>query len=193
MIEPAKISQYLLRFAGWSVFFVVIYHIAFDDYAAVVVQLADVLTDLIVPVSIQSELRGLVVYSPEASHPMGVPYSLYQIGLNAIFAPALVLATTGMTTSGAIRSVAAILVMILLHSVEVWSIVLFHISHPENTAIALGLADSTVSTIAWFYRFLDRMAYAFFPFLAWIITSGDVIARLFATSRSQKNESHAKT
>jgi hypothetical protein len=187
MIVPAKFSRYLIRFAGWSFFFVVIYYLAFDDYAAIVVQLAEVLTDLIVPVSIQIQPRGLVVYSPEARHPMGVPYSLYQIGLNAAFAPALVLATTGMTTSGAIRSVAAISIMIMLHSVEVWSIVLFHISHPENTAIALGFADSTVSAIAWFYRFLDRMAYAFFPFLAWVVTSGDLIARFFSTSNVQKD------
>ena len=187
MIEPAKISRYLFRFAGWSVFFVVIYYLAFDDYAAVVVQLAEVMTNLVVPAEIQIQPKGLVIYSPEATQPMGVPYSLYQIGLNAVFAPALVLATTGMTASGAIRSVAAILVMILLHSVEVWSIMLFHISHPDNTSIALGFADATVSTIGWFYRFLDRMAYALFPFLAWIITSGDPIARRFSTSRLQED------
>ncbi len=192
MIEPAKFSQYILRFAGWSVFFVVIYYLAFDDYAAVVVQLAEVLTDLVVPVSIQIQPRGLVVYSPAASHPMGVPYSLYQIGLNVVFAPALVLATTGMTVSGAIRSVAAILVMIVFHSTEVWSIVLFHISHPDNAAIALGFADSTISTIAWFYRFLDRMAYAFFPFLAWVITSGDLIARFYSESRFPRDGVHPR-
>jgi hypothetical protein len=168
----------LLRFAGWSVVFSILYYLSTEVYAIVVVYLGEGITNLLVPVAIDPSAQGFVVTNPDAREPMGVPYSLSLIGLNAIFAPALVMTTVGASLGGILRAGLSLVIMVVLHAVEVSSIVLFHISHPDNTAISLGYSDAIVASIQWVYRFLDRMSYALFPFLAWALACPDVIADL---------------
>lgn len=179
MSLPARLGLSLLRFSGWSLFFALVYSMTADYYAEMVVAIADWFTSFFVPISLETNPRGLVATSPDASYPMGIPYSLRLIGLNAIFAPALALATIGASLRGILRACFALFIMALFHGVEVSSIVLFHVSHPDNTAISLGYPDAIVSSIQWTYRFLDRMSYALFPFLAWAIACPEVVSSLF--------------
>lgn len=181
MTAWVKLSCYPFWFVGWSVLFALVYFLVFDYYAALVVRVADVFTDIVVPVTILPHPKGLVITSPEARQSIGAPYSLYLIGLNAIFAPALVLTTVGLTLGGVLRAVAAVLIMLILHAINIMAVVLFYLSHPGNAVIALGFSESTVATIGWIYRFFDRMGYGLFPFLAWAIVCRDVIARLVST------------
>ncbi len=181
MTASIKLRRYFFRFVGWSLLCALVYFLIFDYYASLVVRVADVLTDAVIPITIQPHPRGLVITSPNARQPIGIPYSLYLIGLNAIFAPALVLTTAGLTLGGAMRAVAAVLIMLILHAINVMLIVMFYVSHPDNTSIVLGFSEPTVATIGWVYRFFDRMGYTLFPFLAWAIVCPDVIARLVST------------
>jgi len=185
MLRPKKLSHLLAAFVGWVGLFAIVYHVGSAQYASVMVWLAERFADLLVAVSMRPHPQGLVVLAAEARQPIGVPYSLYQIGLNAIFAPALVLVTVGVSASGLLRTVAAILIVLLLQAFEVVSIVLFHLSHPDNLAINLGWPEATVSLIGWVYRFIDRMAYAFFPFFAWFVVCLDVLFQLLETGRSK--------
>jgi hypothetical protein len=184
MLKPKRLGAYLLTFVGWSLVFSIVYYFAADVYAVLVVSLGEWMTNLLVPINLETASRGFVLTTPEAREPMGVPYSLSLIGLNSIFAPALVMTTVGVNFGGVLRAGLSLVIMAALHAMEVMSIVLFHISHPENTAIALGYSDAMVSLIQWFYRFIDRMSYALFPFLAWALACPDVIADLF---RSRDN------
>jgi len=179
MLQSTRLGAYLLRFAGWSLVLSVVYYLAADVYAVLVVSLGEWMTNLLVPITLNAASRGLILTTPEASAPMGVPYSLALVGLNSVFAPALVLTTVGASFSGALRAGLSLVIMVVFHATEVTSIVLFHISHPENTAISLGYADAMVALIQWVYRFIDRMSYALFPFLAWALACPDVIADLF--------------
>ncbi|MGB5736755.1 MAG: hypothetical protein WBM40_20180 [Thiohalocapsa sp.] len=188
MLRPAQLKPYLLRFVGWSLFFAVIYAAIANDYAAAVVRMADLFTNVFTPVTLDPNPRGLVANSPSAKYPMGIPYTLTVIGLNAIFAPALVLTTVRSAVSGALRAALSMIIMVILHAGEVTLIILFHLSHPDNAAVSLGYSDTVVSSIQWVYRFIDRMSYALFPFLAWAIACPDVIAQFFA-SRAQSEES----
>lgn len=181
MTASIKLRRYFFRFIGWSLLFALVYFLVFHYYASLVVRVADVVTDVVIPITIQPHPKGLVITSPKALQPIGVPYSLYLIGLNAIFAPALVLTTTGLTLGGALRSVAAVLIMLILHVINIMLIVMFYVSHPDNASIVLGFSEPMVATIGWVYRFFDRMGYALFPFLAWAIVCPDVIARLVST------------
>ena len=177
MLHPKKLSGYFLSFIAWSAVFAVLYHLGADVYANVLVVTAETLTNLVLPVTIHPNPNGFVVFSSEASAPMGVPYRLYLIGLNVIFAPALVLTTLGANESGAVRALLAVLIVLLLQAIEVVSIVLFSASHPDNTLFSLGFSATTVQSIAWVYKFLDRMAYALFPFIAWAIVASDLLRR----------------
>jgi hypothetical protein len=176
-----KVRRYFFRFIAWSLLFALVYFLVFDYYESLVVRVAEVFTDIAVPVTIQPHPKGLVITSPKARQPMGAPYSLYLIGLNVIFAPALVMTTVGLTLGGALRSVTAVSIMLILHAINVMLVVLFYVSHPDNPSIVLGFSEPTVATIGWIYRFFDRMGYALFPFLAWAIVCPDVIARLVST------------
>jgi hypothetical protein len=172
-----RLSGYFLSFAGWSAVFALLYHLGADFYANMLVIIAEMLTNNVLPVSMQTHPNGFVVFSPEARGPMGVPYRLYLIGLNVIFAPALVLTTFGVSTTGAVRALIAILIVILLQAIQVVFIVLFSASHPDNALFSLDYSDFTVAAIAWTSTFMDRMGYALFPFLAWAIVSSDLIRR----------------
>lgn len=178
MLRLQTFISYLLRFAGWSVVFSVLYYLGTEVYAIVVVYLGESITNLLVTLAIDPSAHGFIVTTPSAREPMGVPYSLSLIGLNAIFAPALVMTTVGANFGGALRAGFSLVIMVVLHAVEVSSIVFFHISHPENTAFSLGYSDAVVASIQWVYRFFDRMSYALFPFLAWALACPDVIADL---------------
>lgn len=177
--RPAWID-YARRFVGWSIAFAVLYLTLMDDYGRVIVAAGELLVNLQVPLSLVPHPRGILATSPAVSEPMGVPYSVSLIGLNVIFAPALVLATLGMTLDAAVRVLLAILIMIGLQAVEIWSILMFYLSHPDNTWMSLEFSESAVTAYAWIYRFLDRMCYVLFPFLAWAIVCPDVIGRLLS-------------
>lgn len=179
-----KLSRYLLWFVAWSIIFAVLYNLTAGPYASLVVRIADFFTDAVVPVTLEPHPRGLIIMSPEARQPIGAPYSLYIVGLNVIFAPALVLTTVGATLNGGVRALGSIVIMILLTAVKIMSIVLFYLSNPDNAMIDLGFSDATVAVLASSYKFMDRMAYAFFPFLAWAIVCPDVIVRLFARKKA---------
>lgn len=163
-------------FLGWTVVFAGLYYWGSDVYIRLVLAAADVLTDTIIPVTLQSHPKGIVVLSPAAQQPMGMPYSMFLTCLNAIFAPALVLTTVGVAWGGIFRASLAILVMLGLHSINASTIVLFHVSHPENPLFDLNLSHQATAVFAWTYQFFDRMAYAFFPLLAWAIVCPDVIS-----------------
>jgi hypothetical protein len=184
MPQAAPLSMLILRFAGLSLGFAALYALGTDYYAQLVVNTADLLTSLVLPVTIETHPHGFVVYSPEAKQPMGVPYRLTVIGLNIIFAPALVLTTLGVSLSAVARTLISLLVMVFLHGVEVTSIILYQASHPDNAAFALHFSDAALTVVQFFYRFLDRMAYALFPFLAWAIACPETIASFFQSRTS---------
>jgi hypothetical protein len=177
-----RLSGYLLRFAGWSLLFALLYSLVTRDYMRLIVFLADVLTNLVVPVTMQAAYPGLVINSPLATSAIGAPYSLTGIGLNLIFAPALVLATVGLSKEAPWRVLVAILIMMGLHAIQITSIAMFYLSHPDNASIALGYSESTVTALGWAYRFIDRMSYALFPFVAWALVCLDRLGELFATA-----------
>jgi hypothetical protein len=168
-----RLSKYLLQFLGWSAAFAVVYHFTADFYAGVLLSGADRLTDVVLPVTLRLHPNGFVAVSPEATGPMGMPYRLYLIGLNVVFAPALVLTTLGLNRQGVVRALLAVAIVMVLHTLQVVSIVLFSASHPDNVLFNLGYADLTVAVIAWIYKFMDRMGYALIPFMAWAVVCSD--------------------
>lgn len=173
-----SISLFLVKLVGWTLVFAGVYYLTAAVYARMVLTIANLLANLALPLKILPYQQVMVVISPQASGPIGIPYELAKIGLSAIFAPALVLATVGFSISGILRALAALVIMILLGALEISSIVFFYLSHPANTAISLGLSDGITHAIGLLYRFFDRMSYALFPFLAWFLTCSDVIAKL---------------
>lgn len=171
---PSKrVSRYLLAFVGWSLLVFGLYHLGADVYARTLLVAADAVTDVFVPVTLGFHPNGVVILSPEASAPMGTPYRLYLIGLNVIFAPALVLTTFGLTTQGAVRSLLAIAIVMALQAIQVALIVLFTVTHPDNELFELGFSRASVAVIDWSYTFFDRMGYALLPFIAWALVSFD--------------------
>jgi hypothetical protein len=98
---------------------------------------------------------------------------LYLIGLNVIFAPALVLTSIGANIQGVIRAGVAVLIVMLFQTIQVVAIVLFSATHPDNQLFNLHYSDALVASFAAVYFFLDRMGYALIPFTAWAIACAD--------------------
>lgn len=166
----------------WALVFAALYVAAFPVYRSGVLAIAELLIRPLATVSLAPHEAGLVVASPQASVPMGVPYDLFSIGLNVVFAPALVLALMPLSFGALARALGAIGIMIALHGLQVGSIVAYYVAHPDNSLFALGLSSQAVGGVEAVYRFLDKMSYALFPLVAWGLICPDVLARLLAAA-----------
>lgn len=173
------VSRRVGWFVVWSLAFAILYHEAFGAYEGLVLQLTGYTARLFVPLSLAPHPQGVVVSIQGVEQPFGMPYDFFAIGINVIFAPALVLATYGTTISGGVRALGSILIMIAFHVVEMLSIVLFYLSNPENPMFSLGWGAAATTAAYWLYEFLDTMSYALFPFLAWMLVCPDVLGKLF--------------
>jgi hypothetical protein len=132
---------------GWALVFGALYVLAFPVYRAAVLAVAELLIRPLAIVSLAPHEAGLVVASPQASAPMGVPYDLFSIGLNVVFAPALVLALMPLSFGALARALGAVGIMIALHGLQVGSIVAYYVAHPDNTLFALGLSSQAVAGV----------------------------------------------
>lgn len=185
------ILGFLARLLGWTLVFAALYYWFAPFYMGAVLALADLWVDAVFPLSLMAHPHGIVVMSATAPEPMGLPYRLDAIGLNLIFAPALVLATLGAHWSALPRAAAAILIMLLLHSLQILLILLFYLIHPDNTLMSVAPPPAAAAAIRWSYSLLDRMGYALFPFLAWAITCPRVLAGTLGRSAVQPSPATA--
>jgi hypothetical protein len=177
MSQLNKATRAIGWFVLWTGLFVLLYIEANQEYLTAVIAVADSVTRAAFDLNLNLHPNGLVITGAGVAEPLGLPYNFRTIGLNVVFAPALVLATLGASIAGAIRAAIAILLMIVLHAAQTLSIVLVYAVHPDTSGLDLGFASAAFATsVTWVYQFIDRMSYALFPFLVWAVLCPDAIA-----------------
>lgn len=174
-------GRVVLRLLGWVIAFAGLYYLWFPLYSKLFLALAEPLLDavLVRPVELTAPPMGkgfqLIVAGRDT---LPFRFDLFSVALNFIFAPALVMTTVGFTTSGVLRALAAIALMAVFHALHV-SIIVLHFLADGHPLFPAGVAPWVVGLIHWLYKFADKVANGFFPFLAWVIVCFDVlVARL---------------
>ncbi len=166
----------VLRLLGWVLAFAVLYYLWFPLYSKLFLWLAEPLLNavLLQPVELAAPPtgKGFEVLVAEGALPFR--FDLFSIALNLVFAPALVMTTVGFTTSGIVRSLAAIALMALFHALHV-DIIVLHFLAQGHPLFPQGVSPWVTSLIHWSYKFADKVANGFFPFLAWVIVCFDVL------------------
>jgi hypothetical protein len=186
MSQLSKASHAIGWFLLWTLLFVLLYVEAHHEYLTAVITVAGSITQTAFDLNLNLHRNGLVITGADVAEPLGLPYNFRTIGLNVIFAPALVLTTLGASIKGAIRAVVAILLMIVLHAMQALSIVLVYAVHPETSGLDLGFSSASFATsVTWVYQFIDRMSYALFPFLVWGVLCAGAITAFWRTDSAQ--------
>lgn len=178
------VRGFLLRLLAWSLVAGAAYVALLPHYQALVIWLAEGVLQIVHPVEIQTAQKGLIFQLAGIAQEVGLPYRLASIGVNVVFAVALVLATVGIGVSGLLRTAAAILLMAALHALQVASILLAFLVSDQNTTIAVEVAPAAATTVNALYKFLDKMGYAFMPLLVWFAVCIDYLGRYLARSRT---------
>lgn len=123
-----------------------------------------------------AEQQGILVTSSAFKGAMAFKFDLFSICLNVVFAPALVIMTTGLRGWGWLRVIVAVLIMMLLHAAEVVVTLLRFLTENSNPLI-LAASAAFAGFAKWLYSFFDKMGYTLFPFLAWLIVCAGELAR----------------
>jgi hypothetical protein len=169
--KARRLSGYLIKFLLWSGACYGLYYLLFPFYQALVLGGAELVMDLtfrdigLKPI----EGGGFLLGDPLSRHVAPIGFNLFLIGLNLIFAPALVLTTLGATASGVLRAFAAVAIMALLHIAQVVSILYFFLTHARNTMIPTDFSPFVMQAAPAIYTFFDKMAEAMFPFTVWLL------------------------
>lgn len=187
---PSPVTRFILIVTILVVLNSILYGIFFSAYinAAlsitqfVVNQVFASITLVLLPLN-ENLLYGLGI-EIGASQKIVLTYDLFFVGLNMIFATALVLATWGVTRSGIIRSIAAIGIMMLLHSLKILFYVLHFLLDQHNTFIPAAFPTWAAVIIQHMRDFLgSQFSYPLFPFLTWLVLSWKPLQQLFYDNR----------
>lgn len=129
------------------------------------------------PVTVfNSAQKGILLASPAFRGLMQFRYDLFSIGLNLIFAPALVIMTVGWKGRSWIRIAASIVVMLFLHACEVTVTFLRFLTEHGNPLIPMA-SSAYAAAAKWIYTFFDKMGYTLFPFIAWLVVCAGTLSQ----------------
>lgn len=122
--------------------------------------------------------KGILLASTAFRGFMAFQYDIFSIGLNVIFAPALVTMTLGWRGWAWSRILASVAIMLLFHASEVTVTFLRFLTENSNPLIPTASSAFTAAA-KWVYTFFDKMGYTLFPFVAWLVVCAGALARGF--------------
>ncbi len=168
------------RLLAWVLAFAGLYYLWFPLYLKLFLALAEPLLDTVlgraVTLGAPPTGKGFSLVVAGFDQPLAFRFDLFSIALNWVFAPALVMTTMGFTTSGVLRALAAIVLMAGFHALHL-DIIVLHFLAQGHPLFPSGVSSWVLSLIHWLYKFADKVANGFFPFLAWVIVCSDVLYR----------------
>ncbi|HHB12789.1 MAG TPA: hypothetical protein ENK62_06280 [Chromatiales bacterium] len=178
----------VLRFLLWVLAFAGLYYLWFPLYSKLFLTLAEPPLEAVLGRAVELSTppmgKGFSLLVAGSEEPLAFRFDLFSVALNWIFAPALVMTTVGFTTSGVVRALAAIALMAVFHALHV-DIIVLHFLADGYPLFPRGVSPALLSLIHWLYKFADKVANGFFPFLAWVIVCFDVLyQRLWGPSEA---------
>ena len=179
------ISRYLFLFCIWLAVSAALFYFFSDQYGVIVLVLSEFVLGFITTVDVNLDhiaSIGITLTYPGIPQPMAFRFELFSVTLNLIFAIALVLTTlSGVELRYAVgKIVAALALMLLLHTYHVVMIILNFLTATPNPLIAPDFPRWLAVFIHWNYAFADKMGYTLFPFVAWFAVCFRNIMELFA-------------